>query len=134
MTTGDGPWRRQEMDHKRRHETNREQLQESEYSEEYSSKSTDDEQEPATHRRRTQKNIAQQSASMYLFNGDEVVDGTTTIQDWFNEFDTLATVYQWSPQEKLVALVSNLKGAGLSHCVGSHTKLKRELISQFQPV
>ena len=100
----------------------------------------EEEMEPVVPRRRVQKNVAQQSALLSAFNGDEAADGTT-IQDWLNEFDALATVYQWSSQEKLVALVSKLKGAALSvyHTASdkekrSFSKLRSELINQFQPV
>ena len=59
-----------------------------------------------------------------MFKGDDTADGPT-IQDWFDEFDALATVYQWSPQEKLVALVSKLKGAALSVYRTASNKEKR---------
>ena len=88
-----------------------------------------------------QKNIAQQSASLSVFRGDDAGDGTTTVQDWFDEFDALAAVYRWSSQEKLVALVSKLKGPALSvyrtasdREKRSFTKLREELVRQFQPV
>ena len=73
----------------------------------------EEETEPVVPGRRVQKNVAQQSASLSAFNGNKAADGTT-IQDWLDEFDALAMVYQWSSQEKLVALVSKLKGAALS--------------------
>ena len=88
-----------------------------------------------------QKNIAQQSASLSVFRGDNAGDGTTMVQDWFDEFDALAAVYRWSSQEKLVALVSKLKGPALSvyrtasdREKRSFTKLQEELVRQFQPV
>lgn len=85
-------------------------------------------------RRGTRKNVAQQSAALAMFKGDNSPD-RPTIQDWF------ATVYQWSPQEKLIALVSKLKGTALSVYwtvldkeKRSFRALRSELISQFQPV
>ena len=88
----------------------------------------------------TRKNVAQQSATLAVFKGDDTADGPT-IQDWFDKFDALVTVYQWSLQEKLVALVSKLKGAAVSvYCTASNkeklsfSKLRSELTSQFQPV
>ena len=88
-----------------------------------------------------QKNIAQQSTSLSVFRGDDAGDGTTTVQDWFDEFDALAAVYCWSSQEKLMALVSKLKGPALSvyrtasdREKRSFTKLQEELVRQFQPV
>lgn len=56
----------------------------------------EEEQEPicvAPRRRGTWKNVAQQSATLAIFKGDDSSDGPT-IKDWFNEFDTLATVYR----------------------------------------
>ena len=76
-----------------------------------------EEQDLLDRRDMPQKNIAQQSASLSVFKGDDAGDATTTVQDWFDEFDALAAVYRWSSQEKLVALVSKLKGPALSTSV-----------------
>ena len=112
-----------------------------EYSTQWSEE--EDRHEPicaALRRYGTRKNIAQQSATLAVFKGDDSADGPT-IQDWFDEFDALATVYQWSQQEKLIALVNKLKGAALSVYRTASDEEKRsfgkttsELISQFKPV
>ena len=87
------------------------------------------------------RNLVQQAASLATFDGDKLKEAATTIVDWFEEFDTLAILYHWSPQEELVALVSKLKGAALSvyRAASAEEKrscaaIRRELITQFQPV
>ena len=103
------------------------------------------EQQPVR-RRPTQRgspkgNIAQQSSTLVVFKGNDVDDSSTNIFDWFDEFNALAEVYEWTDQEKLVALVSKLKDTALScyHTAPNEDKrsfeaLRRELVEQFQPV
>ena len=85
-------------------------------------------------------NIAQQCSALAVFKGNDI-DGDNNIVDWFDEFDALAEVYQWTNQEKLVALVSKLKGSamGCYHATPDEDKrsfqaLMKELVEQFRPV
>ena len=91
--------------------------------------------------RRVVNNVAQQSISLPAFSGGDLENQETDVQDWFDQLDTLADLFQLNGREKRVVLISNLKGEALrmyrsadEQKRGSYTQLRTELLRQFQPV
>ena len=86
--------------------------------------------------------LAQQLPPLPKFSGGEVNNGgMDTFQDWLEQFEMIANVCGWSPQARLVNLVTRLEGQAYAFFRSCTTQQKTscallvaELHKRFTPI
>ena len=83
----------------------------------------------------------QQIPPISRYSGANVGDEDETIEDWLDQFDLIASVFEWDERARLMHLVTHLKGSALSFYRScsqtqrhSYTLLTEALKERFTPV